>query len=94
MDERKVINSKLVLLGDAGVGKSSIVERFIRSEFYEFQQPTMIRRIILSSNCIDLLYVVGAAFSTKQITVGNKEVKFEIWDTAGQYRACGEVVVA
>eukprot|EP00457_Paulinella_chromatophora_P014744 gb/GEZN01015222.1/.p1 GENE.gb/GEZN01015222.1/~~gb/GEZN01015222.1/.p1 ORF type:complete len:200 (-),score=31.07 gb/GEZN01015222.1/:284-883(-) len=69
MEERKVINSKLVLLGDAGVGKSSIVERFIRSEFYEFQQPT-----------------IGAAFSTKQITVGNREVKFEIWDTAGQER--------
>ncbi|CAK0861152.1 unnamed protein product [Prorocentrum cordatum] len=29
---------------------------------------------------------VGAAFSTKTIQSGNREVKFEIWDTAGQDR--------
>mmetsp|Transcript_7968 Transcript_7968/g.15575 ORF Transcript_7968/g.15575 Transcript_7968/m.15575 type:complete len:133 (+) Transcript_7968:57-455(+) len=34
-------NFKLVLLGDAAVGKSSCVERFVKNEFFEFQQPTI-----------------------------------------------------
>jgi len=35
------LNFKLVLLGDAAVGKSSSVERFVKDEFFEFQQPTI-----------------------------------------------------
>jgi len=37
----KILNYKLVLLGDAAVGKSSSVERFVKNEFFEFQQPTI-----------------------------------------------------
>jgi len=37
----KTLNYKLVLLGDAAVGKSSSVERFVKNEFFEFQQPTI-----------------------------------------------------
>lgn len=37
----KTLNFKLVLLGDAAVGKSSSVERFVKNEFFEFQQPTI-----------------------------------------------------
>lgn len=37
----KVLNFKLVLLGDAAVGKSSCVERFVKNEFFEFQAPTI-----------------------------------------------------
>ena len=33
--------SKMVLLGDTAVGKSCIVGRFIRNEFFEFQEPTI-----------------------------------------------------
>jgi Ras-related protein Rab-5C len=37
----RTLNFKLVLLGDAAVGKSSCVERFVKNEFFEFQQPTI-----------------------------------------------------
>lgn len=37
----RTVNYKLVLLGDAAVGKSSSVERFVKNEFFEFQQPTI-----------------------------------------------------
>eukprot|EP00927_Polykrikos_kofoidii_P079932 TRINITY_DN76780_c0_g1_i1.p1 TRINITY_DN76780_c0_g1~~TRINITY_DN76780_c0_g1_i1.p1 ORF type:complete len:232 (+),score=47.86 TRINITY_DN76780_c0_g1_i1:94-696(+) len=32
---------KLVLLGDASVGKSCLVVRFAKGEFYEYQEPTI-----------------------------------------------------
>ena len=35
------IHYKLVLLGDASVGKSCLVVRFCRGEFYEYQEPTI-----------------------------------------------------
>jgi len=41
MTTTKTLNFKLVLLGDAAVGKSSCVERFVKNEFFEFQQPTI-----------------------------------------------------
>ncbi len=35
------IHYKLVLLGDASAGKSCVVVRFCRGEFYEYQEPTI-----------------------------------------------------
>ena len=37
----KVNNYKLVILGDTAVGKSCVASRFVRNEFYEFQEPTI-----------------------------------------------------
>ncbi|KAG2301823.1 hypothetical protein Bca52824_030474 [Brassica carinata] len=37
----KIINAKLVLLGDVGAGKSSLVLRFVKDEFVEFQESTI-----------------------------------------------------
>ncbi|XP_022873574.1 ras-related protein RABF2a-like [Olea europaea var. sylvestris] len=37
----KNINSKLVLLGDSGAGKSSLVLRFVKGQFIEFQESTI-----------------------------------------------------
>lgn len=41
MASNRVCHFKLVLLGDTAVGKSCIVVRFVRDEFYEFQEPTI-----------------------------------------------------
>ncbi|KAF8562740.1 hypothetical protein P879_11053 [Paragonimus westermani] len=40
MAERR-LNSKLVLLGESAVGKSSIVLRFVKSQFSEYQEATI-----------------------------------------------------
>jgi hypothetical protein len=37
----RVHHFKLVLLGDTAVGKSCLVVRFVRDEFFEFQEPTI-----------------------------------------------------
>lgn len=40
-DSRATYHFKLVLLGNAGVGKSCLVLRFVRDEFYEEQETTI-----------------------------------------------------
>lgn len=37
----RVFHYKLVLLGDTAVGKSCLVVRFVRDEFFEYQEPTI-----------------------------------------------------
>jgi len=37
----KNVQHKVVFLGETSVGKSSIVSRFTRDEFFEFQEPTI-----------------------------------------------------
>merc|ERR1711898_6305 len=37
----KVVQFKLVLLGDSAVGKSSLVLRFVRGQFFEYQEGTI-----------------------------------------------------
>ena len=39
--ERMTCHFKLVLLGNAGVGKSCLVLRFVRNEFFEDQETTI-----------------------------------------------------
>eukprot|EP01035_Chromulina_nebulosa_P021088 gene21088-27327_t len=41
MTSNRVCHFKLVLLGDSAVGKSCLVVRFVRDEFFEFQEPTI-----------------------------------------------------
>ena len=70
---------KVVLLGESGVGKTSIISRFINNTFEEG---------IMTTN--------GASYASKISTYpeyGNKTIKFEVWDTAGQekYRALNKI---
>ena len=41
MASNRICHFKLVLLGDSAVGKSCLVVRFVRNEFFEFQEPTI-----------------------------------------------------
>ena len=38
---RRGFNCKVVFLGDTAVGKSCLTVRFVRDEFFEFQEPTI-----------------------------------------------------
>ncbi|KAF7261239.1 hypothetical protein EG68_01396 [Paragonimus skrjabini miyazakii] len=70
MAERR-LNSKLVLLGESAVGKSSIVLRFVKSQFSEYQEATIGAAFLTQTvMCGD----------------PQRAVRFEIWDTAGQER--------
>ena len=60
---------KIVLLGESGVGKTSIISRYITGKF--------------NKNCES---TNGASYSSKTIKLPKlkKELKLDIWDTAGQ----------
>jgi small GTP-binding protein len=78
----KMFQFKLVLLGESAVGKSSLVLRFVKGQFHEYQEST-IGGIIQPSF---LPTLTTAAFLTQTVMVDDTTVKFEIWDTAGQER--------
>ena len=62
------IRCKTILVGDSGVGKTTIIGRYI-NKFNPNEKTT-----------------IGASFTNKLETIGDKKIIFEIWDTAGQER--------
>ena len=61
---------KIVIVGDSGTGKTSIVQTYCKP----------------NTDIDTLTPTVGVDFSSKCIDVNNQEVKLTIWDTAGQER--------
>jgi GTPase SAR1 family protein len=63
----KVYQYKLVLLGDSAVGKSSLVLRFAKGQFFEFQESTIGGALALSlsprfrayASCFDSMIMLG-----------------------------------
>ena len=71
------ISCKVVLVGDTGVGKTSIIDRYVKNEFYDEVESTI--SSTYSYKIIDY----------KEY---NKSISFDIWDTAGQevYRSIAQ----
>lgn len=57
---------KVVIIGDSGVGKTSLIQMFEHAKFTDNFKPT-----------------IGADFSNKEITLEDRVVTLQIWDTAG-----------
>ena len=57
-----------MVIGDGGVGKTSILNRFIENTFDPNAGPSNL----------------GQDFKSKNVTIDGKAVKLNIWDTAGQ----------
>lgn len=59
---------KVIVVGDSGVGKSSILLRFVNDEFNEFNEPT------LGAAFLAKVHNYG----------NGQSVRLQMWDTAGQ----------
>lgn len=66
------LEAKIVVLGSQGVGKTSLVHRYVKNQF----QPA------------STMSTVGASFLTKRVVDDESDtvVRLQIWDTAGQER--------
>jgi len=67
------LEAKIVILGSQGVGKTSLVHRFVKNSF---TPPSM------------MTSTIGASFYTKRVVDidSSTVVRLQIWDTAGQER--------
>ena len=77
-DEKGALSCKVVLIGESGVGKTSIISRYITNTFSS---------ILMSTTGAS--FATKSMYLEKE----DRTVKFEIWDTAGQenYRALARV---
>lgn len=51
--QTKICQFKLVLLGESAVGKSSLVLRFVKGQFHEFQESTIGAAFLTQTVCLD-----------------------------------------
>ena len=65
--EKKIIEFKIIFLGDSGVGKSTMIRQFINDDFNPNQLSTL-----------------GVLFSTKVLTINNKQFNFKLINTSSQ----------
>ena len=68
-EEKKAIPCKVVLIGESGVGKTSIISRYMTDTF---------------STTLGSTPGANFTTKTVYLKKENQSIKFEIWDTAGQ----------
>jgi len=52
-DNNKIFQFKLVLLGESAVGKSSLVLRFVKGQFLDFQESTIGAAFLTQTVCLN-----------------------------------------
>ena len=72
--EENTITCKVVLVGDTGVGKTCIIQRYVNNKYQEENESTIASTY---------------TYKSLEFKKYNKTISFDIWDTAGQelYRA-------
>ncbi|KAF6132415.1 RAB18, member RAS oncogene family [Phyllostomus discolor] len=75
MDEDVLTTLKILIIGESGVGKSSLLLRFTDDTF----DPEL-------AATIEFSFFQGVDFKVKTISVDGNKAKLAIWDTAGQER--------
>lgn len=80
------MKTKVVLLGDSGVGKSCIVNRFATNTFDVDSRVTVGAAFVARTIEVNKSDKDESLIKMKKPPQTARRVKFEIWDTAGQER--------
>ncbi|KAL7491432.1 hypothetical protein ACHAWT_000798 [Skeletonema menzelii] len=75
MSEQSV---KVVLLGESGVGKSSLALRFVTNEFRPYSEAT------IGASFMSKSMSIPQTDDEKEQKIAERNISFKIWDTAGQ----------
>jgi len=74
---------KIVIVGNSGVGKTSVVRRFTKNSFSESTKSTL--GVDLETRCINLTSLTNSSLLKEQCAIfGDKIVQLQFWDTSGQ----------
>ena len=82
----EILKTKVVLLGDSGVGKSCIVNRFATNTFDVDSRVTVGAAFVARTIEVNKSDKDESLIKMKKPPQTARRVKFEIWDTAGQER--------
>jgi Ras-related protein Rab-2A len=66
---KEIVNVKYIIVGDSTAGKSCLLLQFTDRRFGNQAESTA---------------TIGVEFGTRVVTVGNRKLKIQAWDTAGQ----------
>lgn len=90
---------KLVFLGDQGVGKTSIITRFMYDSFDKNYQVSHLKLLHIFDSLIKIFEprnrshsslitqaTIGIDFLSKTMYLEDRTIRLQLWDTAGQER--------
>lgn len=66
----KICQFKLVLLGESAVGKSSLVLRFVKGQFHEFQESTIGGKGEMKESCFFLVFFFNFVYFSETLFLG------------------------
>lgn len=84
--------TKIVLLGDQSVGKTSLITRYVQLRFFSCTNPYLCCGTAgtcrFMYDTFDNTYqaTIGIDFLSKTLYLDDRTVRLQLWDTAGQVR--------
>ena len=82
----KRLSCQVVLVGNAGVGKTCLVRRFTQVVQLRSSQMSGLLKAVQGMFPPGQGATIGVDFMIKTVEIDGEKIKLQIWDTAGQER--------